>query len=61
MKEDSDRERESDYVEEIVREHIKNKGGSKGKGKGCHDERASSHSDDEPMAQFLERKRKSMQ
>ena len=52
-KEDFDWERESDFVEEIVREHIKNRGGSKGKGKGCHDERASSHSDDEPLVQCL--------
>ena len=59
-KEDSDRESESDFVEEIIKEHIKNRGGSKGKGKGCHDERASPHSDDEPLAQRLKRKRKSV-
>ena len=59
-REDSDQEMESDYVEEIVREHIKNKGGKKGKGKGCHDERASPNYDDEPMAQHLERRRKSV-
>ena len=34
MKEDSDRERESDFFEEIVHEHIKNSGGNKDKGKG---------------------------
>ena len=55
-KEDSDQERESDFVEEIVWEHIKNRGGSKGK--GCHDERVSIHSNDEPLAQRLKRKRK---
>ena len=59
-KKDSDWERESDYVEEIVKEHIKNGGGNKGKGKGFHDERASIHSDNEPLAQHLERKRKSV-
>ena len=60
-KEDSDRERTSDFLEEIVREHIKNKGGNKDKGKGCQDDRESMHSDDEPLAQQLERKRKPIQ
>ena len=59
-KEDSDEERESDFFEEIVHEHIKNRGGNKDKGKGCQDDRESMHSDDEPLAQQLERKRKSV-
>ena len=58
--EKEDYDQESDFVEQIVREHIKNRGGSKGKGKGYHYERASPHSDDEPLAQCLERKRKSV-
>ena len=41
MKEDYDWERESDFVEEIVCKHIKNRGGSKGKGKVCQEDRDS--------------------
>ena len=51
VKEDFDRERESDFVDEIVREHIKNRGGKKDKGKGCRDDKESMHSDDEPLSQ----------
>lgn len=57
-KDDSDRERESDFVEEIVREHAKNRGGITGKGKDCAVERDYLQSDDEPIAKRLESKRK---
>jgi len=56
VKGDSDQEKESDFVEEIVQRHIKNRGGSKDKGKGYQDDRESMHSNDEPLAQQLERK-----
>lgn len=56
---DFDRDRESDFVEEIIKDHYNKRSGSKGKGKGCHDERVSPPSDDEPLARWLERKRKS--
>ena len=55
---DCDLDRESDFMEELVRDHYKKRSGGKGKSiKGNHDERASSPSDDEPLAHQMERKR----
>ncbi len=45
-------------MSKIICKHIKNRGGSKSKGNACLDERESMHSDDEPLAHHLERKRK---
>lgn len=55
---DSDLNRESDFVEEIVRDHFHKRSGGKGKGKACHYEWASPSSDDEPLAQRMGRKGK---
>ncbi len=55
---DFDWDRESDFVEEIVRDHFHKRSGGKGKGKACHYERVSPSSDNEPLAQWLGRKGK---
>ena len=48
--EDDDSDRESDFVEEIVRDHYNKRSGGKGKSKGCQDNRVSPPSIDEPLA-----------
>ena len=53
---DSDRDRESDFVEEIVKDHFHKRSGGKGKGKACYYDWSSPSSDDKPLAQQLGRK-----
>ena len=58
--EEGDSNRESDFMEELVRDHYKKRSGGKGKSKGLQDDRVSPPSNDEPLAHRLERKNKSL-
>ena len=54
---DFDSDRESNFMEDLVRDYKKKRGGKGKRIKGILDERAASPSDDEPLACRRERKR----